>query len=94
MLSGVISFYQFHENYYHSNGLKNSHETWNSQSSCFILVLQSYPTLKFVYDIASWSLWIPTSVTRLGDLLDFGQLFKAFGNNYFAQILHIIRQFL
>ena len=22
------------------------------------------------------------SVTRLGDLLDFGQLFKAFGNNY------------
>ena len=23
----------------------------------------------------------PTSVTRLGDLLDFGQLFKAFGNN-------------
>ena len=29
------------------------------------------------------------SVTRLGDLLDFGQLFKAFGNNYFAQILNI-----
>ena len=24
-----------------------------------------------------------TSVTRLGDLLDFGPLFKAFGNNYF-----------
>ena len=23
----------------------------------------------------------PTSVTRLGNLLDFGQLFKAFGNN-------------
>ena len=23
----------------------------------------------------------PTSVTRLGDLLDFGHLFKAFGNN-------------
>ena len=36
----------------------------------------------------------PTSVTRLGDLLDFGQLFKAFGNNYFAQISHILRQFL
>ena len=34
------------------------------------------------------------SVTRLGDLLDFGQLFKAFGNNQFAQIFHIIRQFL
>ena len=29
--------------------------------------------------------------TRSGDLLDFGQLFKAFGNNKFAQIL---RQFL
>ena len=24
---------------------------------------------------------LPISVTRLGDLLDFGQLFKAFGNN-------------
>ena len=34
------------------------------------------------------------SVTRLGDLLDFGQLFKAFGNNRFAQISHIPRQFL
>ena len=29
------------------------------------------------------------SVTKLGDLLHFGQLFKAFGNNYFAQIAHI-----
>ena len=35
-----------------------------------------------------------TSVTRLGDLLEFGQLFKAFGNNCFAQISHILRQFL
>ena len=33
------------------------------------------------------------SVTRLGDLLDFGQLFKAFGNKKFAQIYHILRQF-
>ena len=30
------------------------------------------------------------SVTRLGDLLDFGQLFKTFGNNYFAKISHIL----
>ena len=37
---------------------------------------------------------LETSVTRLGGLLDFVQLFKAFGNNYFAQILHILRQFL
>ena len=29
---------------------------------------------------------LPSSVTRLGDLLHFGQLFKACGNNYFAQI--------
>ena len=34
------------------------------------------------------------SVTRLGDLLHYGQLFKASGNNYFAQIAHIFRQFL
>ena len=34
------------------------------------------------------------SVTRLKDLLHFGQLFKACGNNYFAQIAHIFRQFL
>ena len=34
------------------------------------------------------------SVTRLGDLLDFGKLFKAFDNNYFVQISHILRQFL
>ena len=35
-----------------------------------------------------------SSVTRLGNLLDFGQVFKAFGNKYFAQISHILRQFL
>ena len=28
-----------------------------------------------------------TSVTRFGDLLHFGQLFKACGNNYIAKIL-------
>ena len=30
------------------------------------------------------------SVTRLGDLLDFGQLFKACSNNEFAQISYIL----
>ena len=35
-----------------------------------------------------------SSVTRLGDLLGLGQLFKALGNDYFAQIFHILRQFL
>ena len=33
------------------------------------------------------------SVTRLGNLLHFGQLFNAVGSNYFAQITHIFRQF-
>ena len=37
---------------------------------------------------------VVVSVTRLGELLDFGQLFKAFGTNKFAQISHILRQFL
>ena len=35
--------------------------------------------------------WI--SVTRLGDLLHFGQLFKACDNNYFAKIAHILAIF-
>ena len=35
-----------------------------------------------------------SSVTRLGNLFDFGQLFKAFGNKYFAEISHILGQFL
>ena len=32
-------------------------------------------------------------VTRLGDLLLFGQLFQAYGSNYFAQIAHILGKF-
>ena len=39
------------------------------------------------------SLCLPASVTRLGDFLHFGQLFKACGNNYFAQIAHILGKF-
>ena len=38
--------------------------------------------------------WLNTSVTRLGDFLDFGQIFKAFGNNKIAQIFHILKDFL
>ena len=33
-------------------------------------------------------------MTRLGDLLQFGQLFKDCGNNYFAQIAHILGNFI
>ena len=35
-----------------------------------------------------------TRVTRLGEFMHFGKLFKAGGNINFAQIAHIIRQFL
>ena len=34
------------------------------------------------------------NTTRLGGLLDFGQLFKAFGKNQFAQMSQILREFL
>ena len=34
------------------------------------------------------------NVTRFGNFLDFGQLFKAYGNNYLAQISYNLRQFL
>ena len=37
---------------------------------------------------------VTDSVTRLGDLLHFGPLFKAGGNNYFAQIAHMFRQIM
>ena len=42
--------------------------------------------------VSSYS-FIPKSVTRLGDLFDFGQVFKAIGNNKFAQISHILFHF-
>jgi len=38
-------------------------------------------------------IYVAISVTRLGDFLDFGQLFKALSNNEFAQISHILRHF-
>ena len=41
----------------------------------------------------SYNLTLTTSVTRLGDLLHFEQLFKACGHNYFAQISHIFGNF-
>ena len=47
-------------------------------ASCII------PLLAFSWTVVSFlflKMGQPHSVTRLGDLLDFGQLFKAFGNN-------------
>ena len=35
-----------------------------------------------------------SSVTRLGDILDFGQLYEGFGNNYIAPIFPILSRFL
>ena len=42
------------------------------------------------------SVWLPNvtqTVTILGDLLHFGQVFKVCGNNYLAQIALILKQF-
>ena len=47
---------------------------------------QTFIILRFVL--------IAISVTRFGDFLHFGRLFKAFGNNYFAQISYSLVQFL
>ena len=46
------------------------------------------------YVLMFFQTYILISVTRLGDFLDFGQLFKALSNNEFAQISHILRHFL
>ena len=54
------------------------------QTPSFILSLFIFPPLFHVL----------CSVTRLGTLLHFGQLFKACSNNYFTQIAHILRQIL
>ena len=45
-----------------------------------------------IFSLIKVAFEVATSVTRLGDLLDFGQLLKAFGSNYFAQISHILGQ--
>ena len=42
----------------------------------------------------AYELLPPISVTRLDDLLDFGQNFKDFGNKQLAQISLILGQFL
>ena len=38
-------------------------------------------------------IYVSTRVTRLADLLHFGQIFKACGNNFFTQIDHILANF-
>ena len=43
--------------------------------------------------IVTYNKLFPISVTRLGNILHFEQLFKVFGNNCFAQIVHISGNF-
>ena len=54
-----------------------------SESDCFLEV-----------PICQSQLVLSTSVTRVGDFLNFGQLFKAFGNQLFAQFSYFLRHFL
>ena len=49
-----------------------------------------WPTNFINYVLKLEKLTVTTSVTRLGNLLGFGKLCKAFGNNQFAQISHIL----
>ena len=65
--------------------------------SHYFIILQLYNYCRYLmFHSTAFSLtnWLLTSVTRFGNLLDFWQVFKAFGNNYFAQFSHILRQFL
>ena len=50
--------------------------------------------LSFAKDPSVMENYVGCSVTRFGDFVHFGQLFKAFGNNRFTQIAHIVKQFL
>ena len=78
-------------------------------SKCFLMFALGKQRLDICcrsYDLFSLFCWPKTSfenasrmlaidsMTRFVDLLDFVQLFKAFGNNKFAQISHIFRHFL
>ena len=50
--------------------------------------------MRYINNISIQSHVGESSVTRMADLLDFGQVFKAFCNNLFAQICHNLKQFL
>ena len=58
---------------------------WRKQVQSLLLdfTLNLTVTTQFVeYEVVKRFAWLsPNSVTRLGDFLHFGQLFKAFGNN-------------
>ena len=87
----------------HSPSTSNSYERflkWTNPAS-FHNWVPKYKQFSYLYERAPYfalmrhgMLKKVGSVTTLGDLLDFVLLFKPFWNNYFAQILHILREFL
>ena len=66
---------------------------WTPQLNVKLPCLANLAQKKFITFsreyVSSWSL-VMISVTGLGNLMYFGQPFKAAGNNYFAQIAHIL----
>ena len=79
-------------------GIGSSYIFFSRATSLLVLsVLRSFALFNppsFSLQKKLLSLLVGISVTILDDLLDFEQLFKACANNYFAQIVHIFRQFL
>ena len=45
---------------------------------------------KYLEEVYGCFMLLGASMTRLGDLLHFGQLFKASGSNYYDQIAHVL----
>ena len=60
----------------HGKQVVDSKKTLESVGAC------NFDTKMWVVVVIQWVQWLlPASVTRLGDLLDYGQLFEAFGYN-------------
>ena len=70
------SWINFFRKYWLQIGSLNIVYEWMHQVKISVML----SCAKILFQIASWECSC-SSVTRLGDLLDFGQLLKAFGNN-------------
>ena len=68
--------------YFNSSSCPLPFYVWTNLKRAFKMTEEAIPL---------WSVVPATSVARLGDLLHFWQLFKAYCNNYSAQIVHISR---
>ena len=68
----------------------------NGRRDCFYdtpkIMQHMQGNILYMLDDSADPVVFASGVTRLGDLLGFGQLFKAFGNDSFAQISYILRQ--